>query len=173
MLTIRPETPEDETAIRHINEKAFGQKDEAELIDKLRHRSVLTISLIAVQDGKAVGHIAFSPVTIEPEEPGKSSWEAIALAPMAVLPEYQRKGIGSQLVRAGLKECQSLGQKIVFVVGYPDYYSRFGFTLAKPKGIDCEFKVPEEAFMVLELEADTLAGQRGTVIFRPEFQGAT
>lgn len=170
MLVIRPETPKDEAAIRDVNEKAFGQKEEAIIIGKLRKRGALTLSLVAVQDSEIVGHIAFSPVKVESE---RLSFDAIALAPMAVLPEYQHKGIGSQLVLAGLKECRGLGHEIVVVLGHPDYYPRFGFVLAKPKGIDCEFEAPDEAWMVLELREGALTGRSGTVKFQPEFQEAT
>ena len=169
MLKIRPETPEDEASIRQVNEEAFGQKEEAEIVEKLRNRGVLTLSLVAVQDDSIIGHIAFSPVKVESE---RSTFEAITLAPMAVLPAYQSKGIGSQLVRAGLEECRHLGHEVVFVLGHPDYYPRFGFVLAKPKGIECEFEVPDEAWMVLELREGALAGRRGTVIFQPEFREA-
>ena len=170
MLKIRPETPEDEASIRQVNEEAFGQKEEAEIIEKLRNRGVLTLSLVAVQDGSIIGHIAFSLVKVESE---RSTFEAITLAPMAVLPGYQSKGIGSQLVRAGLEKCRHLGHEVVFVLGHPDYYPRFGFVLAKPKGIECEFEVPDEAWMVLELREGALAGRQGTVRFQPEFKDAT
>ncbi len=169
MLVIRPETPEDADSIRHVNQQAFGQEDESKLVEKLRNNGVLTISLVAVQDNEIIGHIAFSPVKVESE---RSSFEAIALAPMAVLPAHQRKGIGSQMVRAGLEECRRLGHEVVVLVGHPDYYPRFGFMPAKPGGIDCEFEVPEEAWMILELRAGALAGRRGTVRFRPEFKEA-
>jgi putative acetyltransferase len=169
LLIIRPETPEDEVAIRNINEEAFGQGEEAELVDKLRSRAALTISLVAVQGDEVVGHIAFSPVTVESRG---SSFEAITLAPMSVLPEYQRQGIGSQLVSAGLDECRNLGHEIVIVVGHPSYYPRFGFAPAKPKSLNCEFEVPDEAFMVLELREEALAGRSGTVKFQPEFHEA-
>lgn len=167
MLVIRPEKPEDIESIRNINQKAFRQKNESELVDKLRKRDVLTISLVAVQDGEVVGHIAFSPVRIES---GTSSFKAIALAPMAVLPGHQQKGIGSQLVRAGLEECRRIAYEIVFLVGHPDYYPRFGFVLAKPKGVGCEFQVPEEAWMLLELREGALAGRQGVAKFEPEFK---
>ena len=170
MLIIRPETPEDKASIRHVNKEAFGQEEEAGIIEKLRNRGVLTISLVAVQDDRTVGHIAFSPVKVESE---RSSFEAIALAPMAVLPAYQRKGIGSQLVRSGIKECQHLGHEIIVVLGHPNYYPRFGFVPAKPKGIKCEFEVPDEAWMILELREGALAGRQGTVSFQPEFKEAT
>ena len=167
MLIIRPEIPEDVDSIGYVNEQAFGQESESELIEKLRNRGVLTISLVALQDGEIVGHIAFSPVVIES---GLSSFEATALAPMAVLPAYQRQGIGGQLIRAGLEECRRLVHEIVVLVGHPDYYPRFGFVPAKPKGIECEFEIPEEAWMILELREGALAGRRGTVKFQPEFK---
>jgi len=167
MLTIRFETNEDVESIRYINEQAFGQEDESKLIEKIRNRGVLAISLVAIQNDEIVGHIAFSPVVIESECP---SLEAIALAPMAVLPKYQRKGIGSQMVRAGIEECRRLGHEVIVVLGHPDYYPRFGFVPARPRGIDCEFEVPEEAWMILELQEGALAGRQGTVRFQPEFK---
>lgn len=167
MLVIRAETPEDAGSIRYVNEQAFGGKEEAVVIEKLRNRGALTLSLVAVQGDEVVGHIAFSPVVIASEY---SSFEAIALGPMAVLPTYQRQGIGGQLVREGLEKCQNLGHSIVVVMGHPTYYPRFGFRTAKPRGISCEFESPEEAFMILELRHGALAGRSGIVKFQPEFQ---
>jgi len=169
MVSIRPETPKDADSIRYVNEQAFGQISEAAIVDKLRNRNALTASLVATKENEVVGHIAFSPVTIESEY---SSFGAVALAPMAVLPSYQRKGIGSQLVRAGLEECRRLGHDIVVVLGHPDYYPRFGFVSAKQRGIDCEFEVPDEAWMILELEEGILGGRSGTVKYQPEFKEA-
>ena len=169
MPIIRPEAPEDVSAIHHVNKQAFGRENEAKLVDKLRNRGVLTISLVAVQDGEIVGHIAFSPVIVET---GRSSFEAITLAPLAVLPACQNKGIGSQLVGAGLEECRYLRHEIVVVVGHPDYYPRFGFVQAKANGLECEFEVPDEAWMALELRGCALARRRGTVRFQPEFKEA-
>jgi putative acetyltransferase len=137
------------------------------LIEKLRKRGVLAISLVAVQDGEIVGHITFSPVVVESED---SSFEAIALGPIAILPMYQLKGIGSQMVLAGLEECRHLIREVIVMLGHPEYYPRFGFVLAKPKGIDCEFEVPEETWMILELREEALAGRRGIVRFLPEFK---
>ena len=167
MLEIRPETPQDIDSIRRINELAFGRSVEADIIDKLRQRGALTLSLVAVTENGVVGHITFSPVTVE--SPG-SSFEAIALGTMAVLPDYQRQGIGSALVRAGLDECRRLGQEIAVVVGHPNYYPRFGFVPARAKGIDCEFEAPDEAWMALELKEGGLVGRVGTVLYRPEFK---
>ena len=169
MLTIRPEIPEDQALIHYVNQEAFGRNQEADLVDKLRNRGVLTISLVAVQDTAIVGHIAFSPVEIASE---KSSFEALALAPMAVLPPHQNKGIGSQLVTAGLQECLRLGHEIIAVLGHPNYYPRFGFVPANPKGIECEFEVPDEAWMIKELKEGALAGRQGKVRFQPEFKDA-
>jgi len=169
VVIIRREIPEDMDSICYVNEQAFGQKEEAKLVEKLRNRDVVTLSLVAVQDEQIVGHILFSPVTVESD---CSNFEAITLAPMAVLPEYQRQGVGSQLVQFGLKECRNLGHEVVVVLGHSDYYPRFGFVLARPKGVDCEFEVPDEAWMVLELREGALAGRKGTVKFQTEFQEA-
>ena len=166
-MVIRLEKPEDMESIRNTNKEAFRRENESKLVDKLRNRGVLVISLIAVQGGEVVGHIAFSPVVVESETSG---FMAIALGPIAVLPAHQRKGIGSQLVRFGLEECQRLGHEIVFLVGHPDYYPRFGFLLAKPAGLDCEFEVTEDAWMILELRKGALAGRRGIAKFEPEFK---
>jgi putative acetyltransferase len=169
MVTIRAEKYQDINAISHVNNRAFSQKNEAKLINKLRNRGVLTISLVAIENKQIVGHIAFSPVIVESES---SNWEAITLAPMAVLPEYQRQGIGSHLVHAGLDECRRLGHMIVVVLGHPNYYPCFGFVSAKEKGVDCEYDVPPEAWMLLELQEGALAGRKGTVRFQPEFRDA-
>jgi len=167
MVYMRSETSKDVDSIRYVNEQAFGQAAEAAIVDKLRNRNALTISLVAIKDNEVVGHIAFSPVVIES---GSSGFKAIALGPMAILPAYQCKGIGSQLVRAGLEECRRLGQEIVVVLGHPDYYPRFGFVPGKQRNIDCEFEVPDESWMVLELKEGILGGRSGTVKYQPEFQ---
>ena len=169
MLTIRKETPEDAMAIRYVNEQAFGNACEADLIEKLRLRRGFILSLVAIQEEQVVGHILFSPVTIESES---SVITAAGLGPMAVLPEYQRQEIGSQLVRAGLEELRHTNYEIVVVLGHPDYYPRFGFSPASKYGINCEYDVPEEVFMILELREGALAGRSGTVKYQPEFSEA-
>src|SRR5262245_14853928 len=167
MLTIRAEIPEDIPAIHHIHTAAFGRPNEANLVDALRRNNVLTVSLVAVQKGHVVVHIALSPVTITSST---GTIEALGLAPMAVLPAYQRRGIGSQLVEAGLTAChQTLYGIVVVVLGHPHYYPRFGFTPAKPWGIVWEHDAPDEAFMVKEIQKDALAHTRGVVKYRPEF----
>jgi len=169
LLAIRPETPEDQASIHYVNQEAFSRNQEADLVDKLRKRGVLTISLVAVQENTIVGHIAFSPVEIASE---KSSFGALTLAPVAILPAHQNKGIGSQLVRTGLEECRRLGHEIVVLAGHPNYYPRFGFVRAYAKGIECEFEVPDEAWMIAELQQGALAGRQGKVRFQPEFREA-
>jgi putative acetyltransferase len=169
LLTIRPEIPKDQTSIHYVNQEAFGRDREADLVDRLRKRGILTISLVAVQETAVIGHIAFSPVEICSE---KSSFGALTLAPVAVLPAHQDKGIGSRLVIEGLEECRRLGHEIIVVVGHPNYYPRFGFVRAKPKRIECEFEVPDEAWMIKELKEGALAGRQGKVKFQPEFRDA-
>ena len=169
MLVIRPETPEDSAAIRNVNEEAFGSSVEADLVEKLRSRQAYTISLVATDVDKVIGHILFSPVTIES---GNTSFGALGLGPMATLPSYQKKGAGSQLVRAGLQECRRLGYEIVVVLGHAAYYPRFGFVPASTYGIKCEYDVPDEVFMALELRKGALSGRSGVVKYQPEFNEA-
>jgi putative acetyltransferase len=166
MMILRPETTEDYEAVHRVNELAFGQPNEADLVDALRPNAQPYISLVAVLDDQIVGHIFFSPVSIESES---STSTAMGLAPMAVLPEFQRQGIGSQLVWEGLKECRRIGHEVVVVVGHPEYYPRFGFAPARPKGLRCEYDVPDDVFMVAELTPEALAGRQGLVKYRPEF----
>ncbi len=166
MIIVHAETAEDYPAVRQINELAFGGSDEAVLVDKLRAVADPQISLVAVKDGHVVGHIFFSPVSIEISDAASL---ALGLAPMAVLPQYQKQGIGSQLVREGLKECQRMGCNVVVVLGHPEYYPRFGFVPAKQKELSCEYPVPDEVFMVAELKPEALDGRRGLVKYLPEF----
>ena len=166
MIVIQHETLADFEAIRKVNLRAFEQSNEGNIVDALRVAGALTISLVALHDNQIVGHIAFSPVTIES---GDGSFTALGLGPMAVLPEHQNEGIGSQLVEAGLKQCLRLGHEIVVVIGHPEYYPRFGFVPAGPSGIKWGHEVHEDAFMFVELNAGALAGRTGVVKFHPAF----
>jgi putative acetyltransferase len=166
MIIVRAETVEDHPAVHRVHELAFGRPHEAALVDALREVAHPQVSLVAVKDGQVVGHIFFSTVSIESED---SVFTALGLAPMAVLPEYQKQGIGSQLIREWVKECQRMGHNLVVVLGHPEYYPRFGFTPAKPKGLRCEYPVPDEVFMVAELTPGALGGRQGLVKYRPEF----
>lgn len=165
MITVRAETSEDIDAVRLVNESAFGRAEEARLVDALRAATRPHISLVAEADGRVVGHIFFSPVTLETGNRGSVMF---GLAPMAVLPEYQNQGVGSRLVREGLDECRRSGGGAVVVLGHPAYYPRFGLVPASAKGLRCEYPVPDEAFMVAELTHGGLSGQ-GLVKYHPEF----
>jgi putative acetyltransferase len=167
MITVRRETLEDYAAVYRVNSLAFERDSEAALVDRLRAVQP-HVSLVAVAEGEIVGHIFFSPVSIES---AGERFMAMGLAPMAVLPEHQNRGIGSQLVKRGLQACHQRGHKVVFVLGHPGYYPRFGFSQAKSKGITCEYPSPDEAFMVAELEPEALEGRTGIVKYRPEFAG--
>ena len=166
LLTIRPEYPHEVLAIRQVHSEAFGRPNEADLVDALRRAETLTISLVAVQDGHIRGHIAFSPVTITSDT---ATIAAIGLGPMGVLPAYQRHGMGSQLIAAGLQACRHTPYGLVVVLGHPTYYPRFGFVPAKPYGIVWERDVPDDVFMVQELQAGALAQTQGVVKYHPEF----
>jgi putative acetyltransferase len=171
MLKIRAETPGDHERVTEVNESAFGQTDEAALVSVLRRNAKPYISLVAEFDGIIVGHIFFSPVSFSPTSAaaGASELSAVGLAPMAVAPEFQRQGIGSELIRHGLEECRRRGHDLVVVVGHPEYYPRFGFETASTKRVQCEFTVPDEAFMVAELKPGVLAGRAGVVRYHEAF----
>ncbi|MEG4227465.1 N-acetyltransferase [Microcoleus sp. N9_B2] len=166
-MDIRTEKPEDLEAVRNVNIAAFGRENEANLVDQLRGIGA-TFSLVAVQSDRIVGHIFFSLVTVE----GKCSrnLSILGLAPVAVLPDYQRQGIGTLLIQQGLKECRRSGFQAVVVLGHPDFYSRFGFIPASRKNLGCEYDVPDEAFMVFELESGALQDCSGMVKYRSEFR---
>lgn len=165
-VRIRDEAAEDVEAVRRVNDAAFGREGEGRLVDELRRQGAAVVSLVAEVDGQVVGHILFSPVTIE----GASRAEGcLGLAPMAVLPEHQRHGIGGRLIRAGLDRCREAGAALVVVLGHPEYYPRFGFVPAPPLGVTCEYPVPDEVFMLQEMEPGALEGRRGLARYHPAF----
>lgn len=166
--TIRPERPVDHEAVFEVNRLAFGGLDEARLVEALRPSPAFIpeLSLVALEEERVVGHILFSRVAVRGEA---ATHDALALAPMAVLPALQRRGVGSALVRRGLADAKSLGHGVVIVVGHPGYYPRFGFIPGVPLGIRPPFEVSPGAFMVLELRPGALHGVRGEVRYPPEF----
>ncbi len=169
-MIVRPEKSEDIPAIRIVIEQAFGRPAEADLVDSLRRNGKGAISLVAVDEGRIVGHIFFSPVTIQSQ--GKSiekGFTGIGLAPLAVIPERQNQGIGSALMDQGLRRCREEGYPFAVVLGHPNYYPRFGFVSASKLGIKSEYDVADEVFMVMELREGALIGCAGVVKYQPEF----
>ena len=164
-MLIRAERTSDRSRVYSINESAFESPAEADLVDILREQAQPLIALVAEDNGELVGHIIFSPVTMA----AYPDFKLMGLAPMAVTPEHQRKGIGSQLVRAGLEQCRQQGSIAVVVLGHPEFYPRFGFSRASRFGIDSVYDVPEEAFMVMELKAGAFRGKTGTVKYHAAF----
>jgi putative acetyltransferase len=164
-VQIRPERPADIAGVRAVNEAVFETRAEADLVDALRVRAAPIVSLVADDGHAIVGHILFSPVTLlaHPE------LTVMGLAPMAVLPAHQRHGVGSALVRAGLERCAELGAGAVIVLGHATYYPRFGFAPASRFGIGCEYDVPDEVFMALEIRPGALAGKSGTIRYHAAF----
>lgn len=169
MLTVREEQRGDRHAVREVTREAFEQDAEADIVDKLRANGNVTLSLVAEQDGRIVGHILFSPVTIEA---AAGTVTLPGLAPMAVLPAFQRQGIGSRLVERALSLLSTSGHRGVVVLGHPGYYPRFGFVRASTVGIRCEYDAPDEAFMAIELIPGGLTGCAGIAQFQPEFAEA-
>lgn len=162
MIEIREEQPIDVDAVRRVNTEAFGQPGEAALVDVLRTSCDERLSLVAVEGDVVLGHILFTPATID-------DVHGMGLAPMSVLPERQRDGIGSKLVHAGLVALVERGCPFVIVLGHPDYYPRFGFERASARGVRCEWDVPDEAFMLLVLDVTAMDGVSGLARYRPEF----
>jgi len=170
MISIRRERPEDIAVIRTVNETGFDQRTEADIIDALRDVCPDVLSLVAESDGEVVGHILFSPVTIED---GSQSRQGMGLAPVAVTPDRQRQGIGSELVQAGLEILRKQGCPFIIVLGHPDFYPRFGFVPAFRHGLRCQWEgVTDAAFMVLVLDASSMAGVSGVARYREEFDAA-
>ncbi len=167
-VAVRPEAAADLTAVREVNERAFGRTGEADIVDSLRGVAG-AISLVAVVDGRVVGHVLFTPVTLEHKKKGMTG---VGLAPLAVLPEFQKQGVGSALVRSGLEACRAAGHALVVVIGHPKYYPRFGFVTAIRHGFSSEYPVPPAAFMICELTPGALAAAFGLVKYRPEFAKA-
>ncbi len=189
-MIIRLEQAVDVAGIRQVNEAAFGRPDEGVLVDALRAAGAVIASLVAEEEGEIIGHILFSPATLDshsqafghlathpPDAAAAPQANAVtpetrrpiaALGPMAVAPAHQRRGVGSQLIVAGLELCRAAGYDLVIVLGHTDYYPRFGFRPAPPLGIRWEHGA-DAHFMVQELQPRALDGASGVVRYRPEF----
>lgn len=167
---IRAERPEDLPQIYEVNQLAFGQADEADLVDRLRADGDVLVSLVALgtdggTNGRIDGHILFSRLVIAGADGAKI--EAAALAPVAVRPDCQRQGLGSALIRAGIEACRARGLGILVVLGHPAYYPRFGFSAALARPLKAPFS--GDAFMALELSPGALGGKAGTVHYAKAF----
>jgi putative acetyltransferase len=163
--TVRLEQPTDIASVRVVHRAAFPSDAEAALVDRLRENGKVVVSLVAEVSGTVVGHIVFSPVSIE-EAPEIAN--GLGLAPVAVLPAFQRRGVGSRLVQEGLAASLRALYGFVVVLGEPRFYQRFGFRPASAFGLRNEYGA-EEAFMVLELQAGALPENSGVVKYGPEF----
>ena len=164
-MRIRTARPEDAAGIRAVNVSAFGTTAEADLIDALCERATPIISLVADDDGAIIGHILFTPMTLDADRDLK----VMGLAPMAVAEVRQRQGIGTALVHAGLDECWQLGTAAVAVLGHAEYYPRFGFVPASKFGLMSQYDVPEDVFMIVEGRRGALAGKHGLLSYHPAF----
>ena len=174
VLNIRKEDPSDYNRVIRITEKAFetleiSNHNEGKLVEKLRKSSnfIDELSLVAELNGQVVGHILFTPIVIDN---GEQQFQSLVLAPVSVLPEFQKRGIGGQLIRAGHQKALELGFHSVILLGHPEYYPRFGYKPASTWGIKSPIQLPsDDVFMAVELTEDALANVCGTVVFPPEF----
>ncbi len=161
-IEIRKERPDDIPSVSDVNRRAFGQEQEASIVEALRSNGAVSLSLVATLDSRVVGHLMYSPARI-------GELTGAGLGPVAVLPEHQRRGIGSQLIEAGNRQLQNVGCPFIVVLGHADYYPRFGFKPARPLGLTCEWDVPDDVFLVLVLDPGRMQGVSGLVRYRPEF----
>ena len=164
-MLIRTEKENDKAAVYQINVAAFETTAETDLVDVLREQTRPMISLVAEEDEQVVDHILFSPVSLSID----NELQIMGLAPMTGSPTRQRQGIGSALVRAGLEGCKEVGVRAVVVLSHPEYYPRFGFVLASRFNLRCEYDVPDEVFMAMELEPGALNGKSGVVKYHTAF----
>ncbi len=164
---IRPEGPADLGAVRELNTLAFERPGEALAVDALRAAGKASLSLVAELGGAVVGHVLFSPVTLD----NTAAPSLLGLAPLAVTPAKQGEGIGATLVHEGLDACRDLGVGAVVLLGHPGYYPRFGFRPAPPLGLQIAGYPDCEAFFAIELMHGTLAGLKGEIRFDPAFDG--
>lgn len=176
-IQIRPERPDDEAAIREVTALAFessdfGHNGESELVDKLRANGAAAISLVAECANqecahKILAHILFSPATIEWSN---RRCKGLGLAPLSVLPEFQRQGIGSRLIESGIEAASESDSRFLIVLGHPDYYPKFGFAPASGSHVGCEFEdIPDEAFMIRWLGQPESTDERGLARYHPVF----
>ncbi len=168
-LKIRQESKLDFKEVYKINKLAFGEEDEAKLVELLRNRNTFIpeLSLVADIDNNIVGHILFTKIRIV--DSNQNEFESLALAPMSVKPEFQQRGIGGQLIKTGLDKAREMNFKSVIVLGHENYYPKFGFEPTKKWKITAPYDVPTNVFMGLELVVDGLKNISGMVQYPKEF----
>jgi len=164
MELIRPEIDRDAAAVRRVHVTAFPTAAEADLVERLRASGKAVIELVAQDGDSIVGHILFSPVALEP----LAGTVGLGLAPVAVLPDHEKHGVGRRLIQNGLAECRAWGAGFVVVIGDPPYYGRFGFEPAEKHGLRSEYGAGD-AFMVFELTSGALPPPGTLVKYAPEF----
>ncbi len=165
---VRPERPDDVAAIYAVHAASFPTDAEARLVDALRVAGRLSVSLVAEVGASVVGHIAFSPVTAAPRADGAPWACGAGLAPVAVAVAYRRRGVGAELIQAGLEACRVAGFGLAVVLGEPAYYGRFGFRPARDFGLSDEYG-GGPAFQAIELVPGAMPGGAGLVRYAPEF----
>ena len=167
-ISVRKEESYDHSRVQKLLAEAFETDAEARLVDKLRENPdfVPELSFVAEHDGRIVGYILFFPIAIISKQDRHNS---LALAPMAVTPKYQRKGVGKTMVEHGLTKARLSGFGSIIVLGHSEYYPRFGFRPASLYGVKAPFEVPDEAFMALALTLNGLDNVSGTVVYPEEF----
>lgn len=173
MLTIREEEIKDYNEVEKVVEESFktaefSDKDEHNLVRRLRNSNefIKELSLIAEEENKILGHVLLTKALIKGES---TSYETLALAPLAVLPEYQKSGIGKNLMNKAIERARELGYKSIVVLGHENYYPKFGFEKASKYGVEAPFEVPDEAYMILELLQGGLNGISGIVEYSKAF----
>ena len=171
-MQIRTETLNDYKHVFNLNYLAFENRDdEAKLVERIRFSNsfIRELSLVAEEQGEIVGHVLFSKAKIIQDN---GEIEVLVLAPVAVNPSVQKKGIGSNLIEEGLRRAKDLGYGLVCLIGHPNYYTKFGFQPARNHGIELtQFEVPDDVFMVNELIEGELQQTNGELRYPPAFFG--
>lgn len=169
-INLRPEQPNDYEGITRVNDLSFQRKAEGKLVVELRKSKDFdpNLSIIAESNGEIIGHILFTPVSIELKN---RTAHSLTLAPMSILPDFQKRSIGKLLVVFGLQAAKDAGHQSVVVLGHPSYYPKFGFKKASNWNIKSPFPAPDDAFMAIELMPGSLEGIEGKVVFPSAFDG--